>query len=201
MEAWIMNNVLIIGDSIMSVEFSQDMTDRIASDLSRKLIRDTIGGSTIAPLNEVGIVDHIKNGLYARIKKENPHIDLVLIQRGVNDIARVKAGLYPLGTKEKEDEVSMYGSTIFCMKYLKKLFPQARIIWGSIYFNPFTPHADVADLNSYLQEQCQKNGLGFFDLAALCWKDEKEAEKYLADGLHPNRLGCQRLEECWKKCL
>jgi hypothetical protein len=196
-----MNSVLIVGDSIMSVEFSGDMTERIAADLKRKLVRDTIGGSTIAPLNDVGIVDHIHDGLYEMYKKDSPDIDLILIQRGVNDIDRAKNGLIPFGLKDHEDEVSMYGSVIFCMKYFKKLFPKARIIWSSCYFNSYAAHEDIIDLNAYLKEECLKNGIGFFDLASLVWPDEKASVRYLADGLHPNKEGCQRLEDCWRQAL
>lgn len=201
-----MNSVLIIGDSIMTPEFSGDITERIAENVKRNLVRDTLGGSTIVPLHEpdisdVGIVDHIHDGLYEKIKNEHPDIDLILIQRGVNDVDRAIWRGLPYGKKGVEDQVSLYGSPVFCMKYFKRLFPQARIIWAGVYYHKNTKHENTVDFNEYIKEECGKLGIEFFDLAAVCWKDESEGEKYLADGLHPNNEGCLRLEECWTKFI
>lgn len=94
-------NMLMMGDSIMTRWWSNNQIDRVANAMDANLIRDTIGGTTIASTNNLISNDYSlmyqkDKGLFDRYFEEM-NMDYIIIQRGTNDLWQVKNGGYKLG--------------------------------------------------------------------------------------------------------
>ena len=63
-------NILFIGDSKASIEFTGSMLEDVFSEFNVKLLRDTIPGATYVPYDTIGVVEHINTRLYENLSNE-----------------------------------------------------------------------------------------------------------------------------------
>ena len=197
------NPMLMIGDSIMTTEFSATMTDEIASDLNYDLIRDTISGSTIAPASNIGVVDHIDSGLYSSDVDIYGSPSLIVIQRGTNDVywSSQEGNPLHLGEETSTDKTQTYGAIKYTISYFKTLCPSAKIVWSTALYNKNNDDAKERAFNSSLKSICTSMGVNVFDLYAQSGIDATNYTNYLADGTHPNVAGRGLLKTAWENYL
>lgn len=182
--------MLAIGDSIYTSDFSPMLLDTIASDLGYTLVRDTISGSTIAPASSVGIVDHIRNGLYDELLADAAP-DLILIGRGTNDVywSGIAGNPLKLGEPDSENPSETYGAIRYTIEYFRNKYPAARIVWTNSIARSDAALDRIRDFNANLARICAEYGVDVIDLHEATGITTASLGKMTIDGIHPNQTG------------
>lgn len=188
--------MLTIGDSIF------DFTDNKVADMVENIARatgysnlyiDNIGATTIAPLKDRGIVDHVDSGLYENF----PEPDIILIQRGTNDCAFVYNGTVNLGEVGNGDKNTTFGAIDYVLSYLRKIFPNSRIIWSNSIYRANLPEETHQALHDALLEICPKYNVEVFDVRKAVGINKDNYTDYLYDGVHLNDAGKALMEKAF----
>lgn len=182
--------MLAIGDSIFTSDFSPMLLDTIASELGYTLVRDTISGSTIAPASSVGIVDHIRSGLYDDLLADAAP-DLILIGRGTNDVywSGIAGNPLKLGEPDSENASETYGAIKYVIEYFKSKYPEARIVWTNSIARSDAALERIREFNSNLSDICAAYGVDVIDLHDATGITTASLGKMTIDGIHPNQTG------------
>ena len=208
---------LMMGDSIMTRWWTNEQVKRIADTLDLELVRDTIGGTTISncyyPNRDNSIIEHLNNGLYEEYIKLYSDFDLIIIERGTNDLWNYVNNIVGMGTptSTSEETNTIMGSLRKALEYFKTKCPNAKIVVSS----PLYRHDEISDdvvreyktnLEGLLQNV---GGINYFDLYSNSGINESNYELYLnssthphhngspADNLHPNDDGAIILGNAW----
>lgn len=188
--------MLTIGDSIFDFTDNKigDMVENIARNTGyENLYIDNIGATTIAPLNNRGIVDHIDSGLYESF----PEPDIILLQRGTNDCAFVYNGKVNLGKVGNNDKTTTFGAIEYTLSYFRSRYPNSRIIWSNSIYRLNLPEETHQALHDALLEIAPKYNVEVFDLRAAVGINANNYSDYLYDGIHLNDLGKQVMERAF----
>lgn len=192
-------NILFIGDSKASVEFTGSMLDDVFANFNVKLFRDTIPGATYVPYDTIGVVEHINTRLYEQIAQSVDQIDYIIIQRGCNDVffSQFPETKISLGNIESENQNETYGAIKYAIEYFQKLCPKAQIIFTTLTYRFDCEKEMLENYNKNLKEIVyQYPNVRVFDLNTICGVNEFNYEQYYIDGVHQNAEGV----ELWKNC-
>ena len=192
-------NVLFIGDSKSSVEFTGSMLDDVFANFNVKLLRDTIPGATIVPYDTIGVVEHINTRLYEGMANSVDQIDYVIIQRGSNDIfySQFFETNIVLGDVTSQNQNESYGAIKYAIEYFNKLCPKAQIIFTTATYRFDCETEMIDNFNKNLKEIAyQYSNVRVFDLNLVCGINENNYQDYYCDGVHQNEEGI----ELWKNC-
>ena len=214
------NNMLMLGDSIMTRWWSNDQVARIASSVDANLIRDTIGGTTIVSTNNLSSNDNSliyqkENGIFDKYIEELKQLDYIIIQRGTNDLWRINHNDYKLGDTNSNDNKTVMGALKELLLYFKEKCPRAKIIVSTIlYRHDEIKDSLVLEYNEALKELANYiGGINVFDLYNLSGINSENYEMYLntstnphhngslADNLHPNDAGAKLIGDAWVNYL
>ena len=135
-----------------------------------------------------------------RAKDIDVDTDLIFVLGGTNDF-HVGA---PLGTiDDPPSETTFYGALKSVCETLKHDHPDALIVFATPTRRTVPPGSGVPDLNSAglslkayrdaIIEVCARYGIPVLDLYMNSRITEETADKYLMDGLHPNREGFEQM--------
>jgi lysophospholipase L1-like esterase len=194
-----MKNILFIGDSKASVEFTGSMLDDVFADFNVKLLRDTIPGATFVPYDTIGVVEHIDTRLYEQMAASVDQIDYIVIQRSCNDIyySTLPNTTFKLGTPLSTNENEMYGAIKYAIDYFTTLCPAAEIIFTTCTYRYDVNKEEIIKYNKNLKELAYNYpNVRVFDLDLVCGVNENNYQEYYIDGVHQNPEGV----ELWKKC-
>ena len=194
------NAMWVIGDSIMTQEFTGTMVGEIADETGFTLFRDTISGSTIAPASSIGIVDHIDSKLYENDFEIYGAPKLILIQRGSNDLYWSGQAGNPLkmGDPSSTDKKTTYGAIRYILDYLTGRYPEARIIWSTTFFRTDVDNGRIQEFNNNLKAIASEyDNVEILDLYELTGFNAGNAGKYMIDGIHPSDAGKKVLKKLW----
>lgn len=194
------NALWVLGDSIMTEDFTGTMVADIAKESGYTLFRDTISGSTVAPASSIGIVDHIDSGMYANNFAAFGEPKVIVIQRGTNDVYWSGQAGNPLqlGDVNSRDKTTTYGAIRYTLDYFTNLYPEARIIWSSAFYRTDVDDARMRAYNSNLKTICAEyDNVEVFDLYEKTGFNESNAVQYLTDGIHPSNSGKAVLKKLW----
>lgn len=209
-------NMLLMGDSIMTRWWSNNQVDKIASSVDANLIRDTIGGTTIASTNNLSADDNSliyqkESGIFDKYINELKQFDYIIIQRGTNDLWRVNHNDYKIGNYNDTDNKTVIGALKELILYFKEKCPNAKIVVSTVLYR----HDEISDslvkeYNEALKELAKHiDNINVFDLYNLSNINSENYEKYLntkefphhngslADNLHPNDEGAKLIGEAW----
>lgn len=192
-------NVLFIGDSKASTEFTNTMLDDVFSNFNVNLLRDTIPGATYVPYDTIGVVEHINKRLYESMANSVDQIDYIVIQRGSNDVfyAQFPETQIHLGNPDSTNQNETYGAIKYTIEYFQKLCPKAQIIFTTATYRFDCEKGVIDDYNKNLKEIVyQYPNVRIFDLNLACGVNEFNYQEYYVDGVHQNSEGI----ELWKNC-
>lgn len=198
------NALWVLGDSIMTEDFTGSMVAEIAKESGYTLFRDTISGSTVAPASSIGIVDHIDSGMYANNFGVFGSPKVIVIQRGTNDVywSGQEGNPLKLGNVTDTDKTTTYGAIRYTLDYFTKLYPQARIIWSTAFYRTDVDDARMRQYNQNLKAICAEyDNVEVFDLYEKTGFNETNAVQYLIDGIHPSNSGKAVLKKLWIELL
>lgn len=193
-------NVLFIGDSKASVDFTGSMLDEVFANFNVNLLRDTIPGSTILSFEDNGVIDHIKTRIYDAMNRDVDQIDYIIIQRNCNDLywSQYPETSLKVGDCNSESLLELFGAIKFTMDYFSKLCPKAQIIFTTSTYRIDVDKKVIDDFNTNLKKVVVPYpNVHIMDLNQLCGVNEGNwQEYYLEDGVHQNEAGV----ELWKTC-
>ncbi len=191
--------MLTVADSIF------DFTDNKIADMVQNILRgsrfdhlyiDNIGGSTIAPYNDRSIVSHIKSGLYEAF----PEPDIILLQRGTNDVHNVGVNRYQMGSIGS-DETTLIGAVEYTMNYFRNKWPNARIIWSTSIYRTGGYQNLYSTFHEALFELGPRYNVEIFDLHTAVGIDQDNYTNYLYDGIHLNDAGKVLMQQAFIKYI
>lgn len=198
------NALWVLGDSIMTEDFTGTMVAEIAKESGYTLFRDTISGSTVAPASSIGIVDHIDSGMYANNFGVFGSPKVIVIQRGTNDVywSGQEGNPLKLGNVTDTDKTTTYGAIRYTLDYFTQLYPQARIIWSTAFYRTDVDDVRMRQYNENLKTICAEyDNVEVFDLYEKTGFNETNAVQYLIDGIHPSNSGKAVLKKLWIELL
>jgi ADP-ribose pyrophosphatase YjhB (NUDIX family)/lysophospholipase L1-like esterase len=197
------NAMWVIGDSIMTEEYSKNMVQNIATNNNYTLFRDTISGSTIAPASSIGLVDHIDSNMFIANFELLGDPKLIIITRGSNDIYWSSQSGNPLqlGDVNSVDKNTTYGAIRYAIEYFQQNAPTAKIIWSTVMYRSDVDDVKVQQFNANLKMICSNYNVDVFDLYTVSGINASNQSQYLADGIHPNDDGIVLLESLWSNYL
>ena len=136
--------------------------------------------------------------------------DIILIYMGVNDFGygvRVSRGRAVLLFSQDRKDFSFFEDAYDGMlKRLRELYPQARIVCGTLMgtavkysfgwgFSQSIGQTELSEYNDAIRKAAQRNGCLLADLA------ESGLRYETLDGLHPTVTGHETIAEAWIGCL
>lgn len=192
-------NVLFIGDSKASIEFTGSMLDDVFANFNVKLLRDTIPGATLVPYDTIGVTEHINKRLYETMANQVDQVDYIVIQRSCNDVfySQFPETKIRLGNPESTNPNESYGAIKYAIDYFTKLCPKAEIIFTTATYRFDVSDGMLDEYNKNLKEIAYKYpNVRVFDLDLVCGVNKNNYKEFYIDGVHQNAEGV----ELWKNC-
>lgn len=194
------NALWVLGDSIMTEDYTGSMLADIASKSGYTLFRDTISGTTIAPASSLGIVDHIDSGFYESNFGLFGAPKVIAIQRGSNDLfwSTQIGNTLKLGDVNSTDKTTTYGAIRYALDYFTEKYPNAKIVWSNMLYRSDVETSLIEEFNTNLATICAEyENVEVLDLYNLSGINASTETRYLIDGIHPSNSGKQVLSELW----
>lgn len=194
------NSLWVLGDSIMTEDYTGSMLADIASNAGYTLFRDTISGTTIAPASSLGIIDHIDSGFYESNFGLFGDPKVIVIQRGSNDLfwSTQIGNTLKLGDVNSTDKTTTYGAIRYALDYFTGKYPNAKIVWSNMLYRSDVETSLIEEFNRNLAIICAEyENVEVLDLYNLSGINASTETRYLIDGIHPSNSGKQVLAELW----
>lgn len=192
-----------IGDSIFRI--NRDMVCDIASAVHCASVTSDFTGASISPcrMPEQCMVNLIKDGAFDRLFAGAIKPDIILVQRGVNDLYEYDVnGMITMGDPDSVDEAtSLLGAVNYCAGYFAKRFPFAKVVWCSPVWSAATGEKAFNEYREKLAGLCAIRKIMFLDVYKASGIDKTNQKEFLYDGTHPNESGKQRLTEIFSNAL
>lgn len=194
------NALWVLGDSIMTEDYTGSMVQDIATEAGYTLFRDTISGTTIAPASSLGIVDHIDSGFYETNFGLFGDPKVIIIQRGSNDLfwSNQIGNALKLGDVNSTDKTTTYGAIRYALDYFTNKYPNAKIIWSNVMYRSDVETSKIEEVNANLATICAGySNVEVYDLYTLTGFNASTETRYLIDGIHPSNSGKEVLKNLW----
>ncbi|MGI6782027.1 MAG: Ig-like domain-containing protein [Acholeplasmataceae bacterium] len=194
------NSLWVLGDSIMTEDFTGSMLANIANEAGYTLFRDTISGSTIAPASSIGMIDHIDSNYYENSFGMFGTPKVIAIQRGTNDVfwSNQPGNALKLGDVNSTDKTTTYGAIRYTINYFMTKYPGVKIIWSNMIYRADVELEKIMEYNNNLTIICAEfENVEVFDLYTLTGINASNETQYLIDGIHPSNLGKKILTNLW----
>ena len=194
-------SVLTIGDSLFDY-YDDAINDTIQTFIYESgyshFYKDNVGGSKITPevnLSGRSIVNHIDVGTYEAYSD----LDLIIIQRGTNDVSNWRNNNVIKGSIGNEDKTTTFGAMAYIMDYFRTTYPNARIIWSTVIFRGDSDYgAEHAEYNNALYEIAPTYDVEIFDLRTAIGIDQSNFQTFLSgDKLHLSAAGEVLMKNAW----
>ncbi len=194
-------SVLTLGDSLFDF-YDDAINDTIQTFIYESgyshFYKDNVGGSKITPeVNLTGrsIVNHIDAGTY----EAYPDLDLIIIQRGTNDVSNWRNNNVNKGSIGNNDKNTTFGAMAYIMNYFRTTYPNARIVWSTIIFRGDSDYgAEHAEYNNALYEIAPIYDVEIFDLRTAIGIDQSNFQTFLSgDKLHLSATGEVLMRNSW----
>lgn len=198
-------SALTIGDSLFDY-YDDAINDTIQSFIYGSgythFYKDNIGGSKITPevnLSGRSIVNHIDVGTYEAFDD----LDLIIIQRGTNDVANWRNNNVIKGEIGDGNKNTTFGAIAYIMDYFRTKHPNARIIWSTIIYRGDKDfEADHKAYNDALLEIAPTYDVEVFDLRTAIGINQTNFTTYLSsDRLHLSAAGELQMKNAWLEYL
>ncbi|WP_025725297.1 Ig-like domain-containing protein [Acholeplasma granularum] len=198
-------SVLTIGDSLFDF-YDDAINDTIQSFIYESgythFYKDNVGGSKITPeVNLTGrsTVNHIDVGTY----EAYDDLDLIIIQRGTNDVANWRTNNVIKGEIGDGNKNTTFGAMAYIMNYFRIKHPNARIIWSTIIYRADTDFVqDHETYNNAVYEIAQSYNVEVFDLRTAIGINQSNYSTYLSgDKLHLSAQGEIKMKNAWLNYL
>lgn len=194
------NALWVLGDSIMTEDFTGSMVADIAHEAGYTLFRDTISGSTIAPASGIGIVDHLDSEMFDKNFVPFGAPKVIVIQRGSNDLfwSSQPGNSLKLGDVNSTDKTTTYGAIRYVLDQFTTKYPNTKIIWSNVLYRNDVDKEKIEAFNANLAKICAEyKNVEVYDLYHLSGIDETNETRLLIDGIHPSNSGKQILKKLW----
>lgn len=192
-----------IGDSIFHV--NRDMVCDIASNVHCASVTSDLSGASVSPcrMAEQSMVNLIKDGTFDRLFAGEIRPDVILVQRGVNDLYEYDVnGAMKMGEPTSTDEKkTLLGAVNFCIGYFKRKFESAKLIWCTPMWSAATGESAFEEYREKLGKLCALRGITLLDVYDKAGIGKENQAEYLYDGTHPNSEGKKRLTEVFSDAL
>lgn len=192
-----------IGDSIFHI--NRDMACTIASNVNCTSITSDFSGASISPCRivEQCMVNLIKDGTFDKLFAGGILPDVILVQRGVNDLYEYDVnGATEMGEPTSTDETkTLLGAVNFCIKYFKRKFESAKLIWCTPMWSAATSESAFEEYREKLCKLCALRGVTLLDVYEKAGIGKENQAEYLYDGTHPNSNGKKKLTEVFSDAL
>lgn len=192
-----------IGDSIFRI--NRDMVCDIATSLRCASVTSDFTGASISPcrMPEQCMVNLIGCGIFDRLFAGEIKPDIILVQRGVNDLYEYDVnGKIAMGSHDSFDEkTTLLGAVNYCAEYFARKFAFAKLVWCSPIWSVATGEDAFKEYCEKLDKLCSLRGIMFLDLYKLSGINKNNYAEFLYDGTHPNEYGKLRLTEIFSDAL
>lgn len=192
-----------IGDSIFHI--NRDMVCDIASAVHCASVTSDFTGASVSPcrMPDRCMVNLIKDGTFDRLFAGEIKPDIILVQRGVNDLYEYDVnGAIAMGEPDSTDETgTLLGAVNYCVGYFTRKFESAKLVWCTPMWSAATGEDAFAEYREKLGRLCKQRGMMFLDVYAKTGIDKDNQTEFLYDGTHPNTEGKQRLTEVFSDAL
>lgn len=189
------NSLWVLGDDIVSEDYTGALVDDLGKATGYTVFRDTINESTIMSGAGSGIVDRLESGYYADKLGRYGVPKKILIQRGTHDVYSYFMGDVQLGDATSTDTTTVAGSVRYVLETLTQLYPDAEIIWCTPVYRYDVDEEYVESYISVLNTICAEYGVEVYDLHEEIGITAENSVRYLSDGVHLNVDGRQLMTD------
>lgn len=195
------NAFWLLGDDIMSEDYTGTLAQDIAAGAGLTLFRDTVNDSKVTGGAKSGIVERIDSGYYRDKLARYGAPEVIAVQRGTHDVYAYSMGEIELGAVADTDKTTVCGAIRYALEYFTENYPGARIIWSTPIYRYNAEAESVAEYNAALRTICAEYGAEVLDLYGESGIDEASSLRYLSDGVHLTAEGQLAVSELWVAAL